>query len=174
MAHPPWEVERLDPDRKAVMQAMLEQAVADERPRRSIIRRPAVAVGLGAAVVLGGGTATAYVLVQRPVTDTSSVHCLARAEMDERGSYPGSSVAVAEPNGEQVSIDDALGMCSQVWRDGLLDPSLGSGNAARPNPERNSAVPNDLTVCVMPDGSAAVVPGPPAACGSVGLALKLD
>lgn len=172
MPLPPADVPRLDPTRKAAMRALVEHAVATERARPPRLRVP-VAAGVGAAVALAGGTAAALVLTQRPVTETSLVHCLSRAELSGTGEFPGTSVAVAAPStgGEPLPIEDALAVCEQVWRDGLLDPSAPAG-VAQPNLNRDSRVPDRLAVCVTPDGAAAVVPGGPAACATMDLPLR--
>jgi hypothetical protein len=165
---------KLDPARKAAMRALLEDVAATEGSRRSRLRLP-VAVGVGAAVTLAGGTAAAYVITQRPVTEQGMVHCLARAELAASGTYPGSAVMVSAPDGDEVAVDDALGACEQLWRDGVLDPDAATGTpAAGPRPGRNAGVPSQLSVCVMPDGTAAVLPGPATACPELGLDLRQE
>lgn len=164
----------LDPARKEAMRAMIEHAVAIERPRPNRLRVP-VAAGLGAAVVLAGGSAVAYVVTQRPVTDTSVVHCFARAELTRDGEFAGVSVAATRVGGGPVPIHEAVGACAQAWRDGLLDPTAPVGaSLPDPDPHRRSTVPSRLTVCVMADGSAAVVPGGPASCADLDLPLRQD
>lgn len=164
----------LDPARKAAMRELIEHAVATERPRPSWFRAP-VAAGVGAAVVLAGGSAAAYVLTQRPVTETSLVHCFSRAELTADGEFPGVSVAAAHPDDRAVAMDEAIDACTQVWRDGLLDPAAPIG-ASLPDPDqrRNSRPPSPLTVCVMSDGSAAVIPGGPNVCAELDLPLQQE
>jgi hypothetical protein len=161
----------LDPARKAAMRAILEEAVAADAPQRSRFRVP-MAMGVGAAVTLVGGTAAAYVITQSPVTEDALVHCLSRAEMAPDGSYPGSAVAVAAPRGEAAPIDDAIAACAQLWQDGLLDPDAPIG-ASLPEPAASrAAVPSPLAVCVTSDGAAAVVPGTANTCAELGLPLR--
>lgn len=177
MPFPSADVPRLDPARKAAMRELVEYAVATEKARAPRLRTP-VAAGLGVAVALAGGTATAYVLTQRPVTETSLVHCLSRAEMTPAGKFPGTSVAVSVPSdrataGGPAPIEDAVAACTQAWQDGLLDPDAPIGAPLPdPDPRRATAVPEQLTVCVTPDGAAAVVPGGPAACAALELPLR--
>jgi hypothetical protein len=174
MPVPPANVPPLDPARQAVMRELIEFAVASEKPRAARARLP-IAAGLSAAVALAGGTAVAVVMTQQPVTDSSLVHCLSRAELDARGNYPGTAVAVAAANSRQVPVDDARAACREAWRHGIVDPAADIGAPLpEPDPARRAAVPAELSVCVMPDGSAAVVPGSPAACGELGLALQLE
>ncbi len=167
---------RLDPARKSAMRELVEYAVATETTRSPRLRIP-VAAGLGAAVALAGGTAAAYVLIERPVTETSLVHCFSRAELVRDGEFPGTSMAVTAPSGHggMVPIEDAVATCETVWRDGLLDPSAPIG-APLPAPGRGreASVPDRLTVCVMPDGAAAVVPGGPSACARMELPLRQE
>ena len=171
---PPANVPPLDPARQAAMRALIEHAVASERPRRPRARLP-IAAGVGAAVALAGGTAAAIVLTQEPVTDSSLVHCFSRAELDTQGNYPGTAVAVAAADGGPVPVVDARAACRQAWLHGILDPSAEIGAPLPdPNPSRRMAVPTELAVCVMPDGSAAVVPGSAAACGELGMPLRLE
>jgi hypothetical protein len=175
MPLPSADVPRLDPARKAAMRELVEYAVANEKAPYPRLRMP-VAVGLGAAVALAGGTAAAYVLTQRPVTETSLVHCFSRAELSAAGEFPGTSVAVTVPSRHAdgpAPIEDALAACAQAWQDGLLDPSAPIGAPLPdPDPRRNAAVPDQLAVCVTPDGAAAVVPGGPAACATLELPLR--
>jgi hypothetical protein len=172
MPGPPANVPPLDPARQAAMRELIELAVAADARRPSRARVP-VAVGLGATVALAGGTAAAIVLTQEPVRDTGLVHCFARAELDSDGSYPGTAIAAGTPRDEPVSVTDAVGACAQVWRTGILDPSAEIG-APLPDPDQagRAPVPAELSVCVMPDGAAAVVPGSPAACAELGLPLR--
>jgi hypothetical protein len=174
MPLPPENAPRLDPARQAALRELIEYAVANEARRASRARLP-IAAGVGAVVALAGGTAAAIVLTQEPVTDASLVHCLARAELDGAGNYPGTAVAAAAPQGGPVSVEDARAACREVWRHGILDPSAEIGAPLPdPDPARRATVPTDLSVCVMSDGSAAVVPGKAAACGELGLPLLLE
>ena len=170
----PDDAPQLDPARQAAMRELLEYAVASEARRASRARLP-IAAGVGAVVALAGGTAAAIVLTQEPVTDTSLVHCLARAELDAQGNYPGTAVAVTTANNGPPSVADARAACSQAWQHGILDPSAEIGaQLPDPDPARRGTVPAELAVCVMSDGSAAVVPGTAAVCGELDLPLRLE
>ncbi len=143
-----------------------------KRPRRwrlgLAITIPAVLV---AASLTGG-----ILWVQAAVSNTNVVHCLARAELDPLGHYPGTEGAAAAPDSQGDRVEDALAACSAAWASGRLDPSAPDGerrgaDGAPTYDETNStAVPTDLRVCVMRDGSAAVVPGPADVCAQLGLA----
>ncbi|HEX6326434.1 MAG TPA: hypothetical protein VFZ72_07670 [Jiangellaceae bacterium] len=174
MPLPPDDAPRLDPVRQAAMRELLEYALASEARRASRARLP-IAAGVGAVVALAGGTAAAIVLTQEPVTDTSLVHCLARAELDAAGNYPGTAVAATGAKGGPVSVEDARAACGQAWQHGILDPAAEIGaQLPDPDPSRRAAVPAELAVCVMSDGSAAVVPGTATVCGELGLSLQLE
>lgn len=174
MPLPPDNAPQLDPVRQAAMRELLEYAMASEARRASRARLP-IAAGVGAVVALAGGTAAAIVLTQEPVTDTSLVHCLARAELDAQGNYPGTAVSVTTTNNGPPSVEDARAACGQAWQHGILDPSAEIGaQLPDPDPSRRATVPAELAVCVMSDGSAAVVPGTAAVCGELGLAVQLE
>lgn len=116
--------------------------------------------------------------MQLPVTDKSSIDCCARAELHGNQSLPGTTVVlgegtkVGEPSTQRnpIPIEDALAACRAVWADRELDPdapdgrthpSLGDGSSSYP-------IQNRLTVCVLSDGRAAVIPGDEDVCASLG------
>ncbi len=167
----------LSPARDAALRhALVEHVAAGTGVKTRRRWRPVLFIAIPSIIVAGGLTAGAFALL-RPVSDQNSVHCFSRAEVDIFGRYPGASVALAAPNGGgPVSIEDAIEMCSQVWRDGLLSPTdpivRPPGNGTKPyyNENHDSPVPDPLTVCVMGDGTAAVVPGGPEVCSVLRLA----
>jgi len=135
--------------------------------------------GVVAAVAVSG----AAIALQQPVTDKSSVACLARAELSGN-QFPGTTAVlgegtrVGEPSTQRnpVPIEDALALCRDLWAQHALDSDSPNG-MAHPNLYDRSfsyPVPNPLTVCVLKDGRAAVIPGDEGVCASLGLALKAD
>lgn len=134
-----------------------------------------VAVGL---VVTG-----AAVALQMPVTDKSSIQCFARAELNGN-QFPGTTVTlgegtrVGEPPVQRnpIPIEDALAACRDVWAQRGLDPNSPNGrwHPSLHDPSSSYPIPDPLTVCVLNDGRAAVIPGDESVCASLGLALKAD
>ncbi|PJJ63729.1 hypothetical protein [Compostimonas suwonensis] len=170
----PFDEARGDAIRTALMAHVAEGAKKPARKRRRIITIVVPSVLLAIAVT----GATLWLV--KPVTDQGAVHCFARAEIDWFGGFPGATVSAAAPNAEQVPVDDAIALCTQVWKDGLLDPEVADGTPQGPdgrpivNERRDSPVPDPLTVCVMRDGTAAVLPGPATICSRAGLASRQE
>ncbi len=122
-------------------------------------------IGLLAA----GATATgASVLLDAAnVSDKSIVHCLSSASRGANGEYPGSSATIAEDFGPGY-VEDAIALCEQMWEQGVLDPNV---NPTAPVQDGINGIAPLLQVCVMRDGTAAVVPSDtPAVCQTIGLA----
>jgi hypothetical protein len=135
--------------------------------------------GVAVALVATGGA----VVMQLPVTDKSSIDCFARAEL--HGSrFPGTTVVlgegtrVGEPSTQRnpIPIEDGLAACRVVWAQHVLDPDAPDGRTHPSLRDRGSSypVPDPLTVCVLSDGRAAVIPGDEKVCASLGLALKAN
>jgi hypothetical protein len=124
-------------------------------------------------------TAGTVVALQAPVTDDQAVACFARAEISA-GSFPGTMVAVGEgtigeAQGGAIPIDDAVAVCSDLWAQHVLDADIPSGVSTEPADRSFShPVPEELAVCVLREGIAAVVPGPGTVCGELGLPEKLE
>ncbi len=135
--------------------------------QRRVRRRLAIFGGLGALTVGLAATGAAVLLGAGPVTDTTIVHCLSSTTRGPNGTYPGSSATIADGTGPG-RVDDAIALCSQMWQQGILSGTL--------DPTAPTQTPGDtpvppLQVCVMRDGTAAVVPsGNRSVCQSLGLA----
>lgn len=132
--------------------------------------------GLAAAVAISG----AAIAMQQPVTDKGSIACFARAELNGNR-FPGATVTVGVPStterpDSRIMIDDALSVCRDVWAQNQLDPDDPDGGAhpSLHDPSFSHPVPPELTVCVLNDGRAAVIPGDENVCASLGLASKTD
>lgn len=132
--------------------------------------------GVVVAVTVSG----AAIAMQQPVTDKSSIDCFARAEL--RGNqFPGTTVTVGIPStperrDSRIMIEDALSVCRDMWAQHTLDADSPNGSAHPSLYDRSFSypVPDPLTVCVLNDGRAAVIPGDTEVCASLGLALKAD
>ncbi len=158
----------MTPARTDAIRRSLLSTIRDEpRARVNRIRkRFAIWGGVGLLVVGGASVAGAVVLQASTVTNQNIVHCLRSAERGADGSYEESSASISATNGTDGRVHDAVALCSEMWRQGVLSPSF---DALKPtNPP--GTVPADLRVCVMSDGSAAVVPGGPNVCAALGLA----
>ncbi len=172
---------RLEPraDRVAADKAVLSWVMAEPRRKRAALRiherRPrlsgrVIVVGALAASVLAGGTAAAAVLLapQRP-TVFDQARCYSEPSNDFSAAFPGTSITLATALGQSGTMDvpdQALGVCSAAWQQGLL---VYGSSGALPRPEtRDNPVP-PLAVCVLPSGEAAVFPGGSDTCSSLGL-----
>lgn len=151
--------------RANAVEAMLRDVVAASRPATRAPRR-LVPILVG-ALAAGGAVAGASLVHQMvaPATDRSLARCHTTPEVGRGNSFPGTSVSVADQNGI-VTIDRAVDACADLWRQELL--TLGSAKVAEPNPNGDAPVPA-LVGCVDPDGIAAVFPGNPGLCASLGL-----
>ena len=112
-----------------------------------------ISIAAGTVTLASTSLAAVILLEPRPVTETGVVHCLEANSRDADGSLSGAAVSIATPNGV-IPLDDAIAVCRQMWESGRfnsLDPRDPS-----PTP---ASVPEQFTVCVTPDGAAAVAPG---------------
>lgn len=157
--------------RTQAIRELLAQRIRDEPAIRRRRRRQKVAlwgsVGIVGAVALTTGAAV--LLGSAPVTDTTIVHCLSSTTRGADGSYPGSSATIAEGSGPG-RVEDARALCAQMWEQGALSPS-----ADPTAPTRTPGTVPPLQVCVMRDGTAAVVPSDSVSvCQSLGMASLED
>lgn len=99
------------------------------------------------------------------MSETAIVHCYSSTIPNAYGAYPGSSAIIADNNGRGQSRE-ALALCTAMWEQGALAEGF--------DPITPTNVPGivpEVRVCVMRDGSAAVVPGESSrVCQTVGLA----
>ena len=154
---------RTDAIRKALLTALRDEPRA--RAARSR-KRFAIWGGVGLLVVGGVSAAVAVVLQSQSVSNRGIVHGLASSERGAGGQYIESSATIAAESWAHGDVDDAILLCSEMWKQGVLEEGF---DPLRPS-SSTGAVPNNLRVCVMGDGSAAVVPGSPNVCAALGLA----
>jgi hypothetical protein len=154
---------RVDAIRDALQQTVRDEPeVAARRTRRRILGWGS----LGLAIVTGAVTAGAVILGQQPVSNDELVYCLSSATQNADGTYPGSQATIADPSG-RGRVSDAVDLCTQMWEQGVLGEGFKPDGSSNPP----GTVPARLQVCVMRDGSAAVVPGEsPGICQAIGLA----
>ncbi|PVW02947.1 hypothetical protein DEA06_14315 [Microbacterium sp. Gd 4-13] len=140
--------------RTAAMRKILADRVRDEPVfRRRRVRHRIIAWGSVGVITIGALTTGAAILLgSAPVTDKTIVHCLSSTTANPDGTYPGSSATIADGDGPG-RVDDARNLCIQMWEQGVLSPSV---DPTAPTQSPGTAPP--LQVCVMRDGTAAVVP----------------
>jgi hypothetical protein len=154
---------RTDAIRDALMVSIRTEP---ERRRSTLRRRFAIWGGIGILAIGGVATAATAVVSAQRVTDTDGVYCFASAERGANGEYDMSGATMYDPETHGGRVKNALEMCRMMWRQGVFDKDhdpLAVTNAP-------GTVPDQLQVCVMSDGTAAVVPGRPGVCQAVGLA----
>ncbi|ANF30726.1 hypothetical protein A0130_02665 [Leifsonia xyli] len=169
---PATQQERRAAIREALVTVAEKNTAANRRLRN--IRRAWILIPTAAAAVAltAGGLAFAQ---YANVTDKSNVACFARAELDPFGNFPGTHAAVADESGNgPASVEDARALCSDLWAQNILDAQTPNGTAPHDAYDRSFShpVPPELAVCVMHDGTAAVVPGDDSVCAKLGLSVK--
>jgi len=162
---------QMTPARTDAIRDLLAERVRDEPElrRRRLRRRLLVWGGVGVFAIGGLSTAGSILFGSAPVTDKALVYCLSSVEPQADGSYLSSAATMADPDGPG-RVDDALELCGEMWRHGLLDGST-DPTAATYSPDEFE-VP-ELQVCVRRDGAAAVVPSDDdAICQTLGMATE--
>ena len=158
----------MTPERTDAIRGLLADTIRDEPEvrRRRTRRRWLVWGGVGVFAFGALGTAGSILVNTVPVTDKSLVYCLSSTVPGPDGEYMSSAATIANPDGP-ARVDDAVALCSDMWRHGVFsddyDPTIPTyGPTEYDVPE--------LQVCVRPDGAAAVVPSDsPEICQAIGL-----
>ena len=167
-------------ERSAAIEALLaniaQDGTTENRHFQNTKGKRILLSGVAVALVATGGAA----VMQLPVTDKSSIACFARAEL-HGNQFPGGTAVLGVPSTPErpdstVMIEDALALCRDMWAQHVLDPDAPNGGAhpSLHDPSFSYPIPDQLTVCVLHDGRAAVIPGDEKVCSSLGLALKTD
>lgn len=159
---------QMTPERDAAIRAMLVEHVRDDPAVRAKRRRRRLLgwSGIGVLAIGAAATAGAVLLTPTSVSTHDFVYCLSAPERNADGSYPGSAATISSPGGEG-RVADAMELCTMMWEQGVLSDTFDPTAATNP-PGR---VPDELQSCVMPDGSAAIVPSPnESVCQAIGLA----
>jgi hypothetical protein len=164
--------------RPAARQMLAAEVAATRQRPVPHRRRLAVLATTGAAVLaLGTGTAVAYRLMgSAPVTDTHSARCYTSISKNFGSDFPGASVSgsgngatSAGGRGVPAQVTAPIQMCTYLWSIGRLRAESSDAPAAASG---TYPVPH-LAGCVLPDGTAAVFPGPDDTCQNLGLATAL-
>jgi hypothetical protein len=142
------------PHHREVQDLLIERMRRDlSRPKwwKTIWGRLGIAGGV--LTVAGAGVAAVILLDERPVSETSVVHCLEGPYRNSDGSLSGAAASVATPDGV-VAIEDAEALCIEMWKGGAFEDRDPLSATAPPG-----VAPTKFTTCVTDDGEAAVVPG---------------
>jgi hypothetical protein len=167
-------------ERSTAIEQLLTNVAQDGTPENRHFHNTKGKRILLSSVAVGLAATGAAAVMQLPVTDKSSIECFARAEL-HGSQYPGTTVTLGIPSTSErpdsrVMIEDALSVCRAIWAQHGIDPDDpdGSAHPSLHDPSFSYPVPDPLTVCVLSDGRAAVIPGDDNVCASLGLALKAD
>ena len=152
---------------EAIRDVLMTQLRTDAAQRRQRLRRRfAIWGGIGILAIGGVATAATAIVSAQHVTNRDGVYCFASADRGANGQYDMSGATMYDPDSGGGRVENALEMCRTMWRQGVFDkdhdPLAATGKPGK--------VPDQLQVCVMADGTAAVVPGRPGVCQAVGLA----
>jgi hypothetical protein len=156
---------RLPTSRRYAARRQLEDLVSSRKTPRW---RRRFILGIAIAAVLGGAATGITLLRSSPVTDRNTARCYTSADVGKGEVFSGTTVAVPGVPGSKAQVDNALSLCSDLWRQGFLLP--GTAGMQRPAPKTNNAVP-PLTACVLPSGIAGIFPGDSQTCEALGLPL---
>lgn len=163
---------QMTPARAAAIRSMLVQHVQEEPALARARRRVRwIWAGLGGLAVCGAAAVGATAVQEaRTVSNELNVHCASSSSPNQDGTFPGSAATIATDD-ERGRVTDAKTLCTQMWEGGVLEQSV-DPKAPVLSP---GEAPADLQVCVMRDGSAAVVPSSnPGICPNLGLASLTD
>lgn len=153
------------PRAEAIEHLLYEVAASSARPRRSRRRMVAAMAGVGLAGAAVAGVAVARTVLA-PAADPSLVRCHSTMQVGRGDDFAGTSLASAVPGGGPVPMDHAVEACRDLWQQGLL--RRGSDRVGSPGAGGSRTVP-PLVGCVDTDGVAAVFPGDPGLCPTLGL-----
>lgn len=152
-----------------IRDTLLEQVRTEASRRRHALRRRfAIWGGVGVLVVGGVATAATAIVQAQRVTNSDIVYCFASPHRGADGQFTYAAATLHDSSTNTGAVSDPISVCQDMWRRGALDKDTDQLSAT-PKPH---AVPAQLQVCVMEDGSPAVVPGRPEVCQSAGLAPK--
>jgi hypothetical protein len=163
-------VRTLPGHRAAAMQQQLAAEVTrGHRPRKPLL----IAAGVLGVMVAASAGGYAYVQNSAPVTDKSEASCYTVASLSAGSeSFTGIAQATVVGSLRPAQVNDALGVCATLWRQGLLrtGPQGAAAGAGRAKPDQGGTHPvPPLVACVLPNGTAAIFPGTRATCAALGL-----
>lgn len=96
------------------------EAIAGGGPIQGARRRLRTIGVLAAAAVLGSAVAALAFASFQPVTDRGSARCYTAATLAGGANFEGTTIAAAGTPGTPAQVDDALGVCGDLWRQGFL------------------------------------------------------
>jgi uncharacterized membrane protein len=148
--------------RDAIRRQLTTMAATRRRSRRPLF----LVSGAVAVAIATSAGAYAYLPHSAPVTDKGQARCYTEASLSGGNDFTTVGQLVPGKPGP-AAIDSAVSLCADLWRQGFL--GLGATSMApRPDTSVRHQVPQ-LTACVLPDGTAAVFPGPPSTCQALSL-----
>lgn len=156
------------PRREAAIRSLVLDQLEESREQKARWRRRRWFVwgGVGLLTVGIGATAAGIVLQSQAVSNDELVRCLKSDERAADGSYPGAMASVAYDSPAERELS-AIEICTMMWEQGALEPDFDPTSLTN----APGVVPEAFVVCVMPDGTAAVVPSSePTICSRLSLA----
>lgn len=156
------------PGREAAIRSLVLEQLEESRERKVLWRRRRwFAWGSAGLLIVGlGATAAGMVLQSQTVSNDELVRCLISDERAADGSYPGAMASVAFDSDSERALS-AIEICTMMWEQGALEPGFDPTSLTN----APGVAPEAFVVCVMSDGTAAVVPSSePAICSRLGLA----
>lgn len=140
-----------------------DRASADRRRGRQRL----VVAGLAAGILIaaGGGTAAALGLFGE-ASDTTTGYCYATADLNDSSNNRTEFAAAGTDEHPNDAAAGGIDVCAAYWRSGVF--TGGGVDPSRPPTGGSEPVP-PLVACVLPSGKAAVFPGDPTTCHSLGL-----
>lgn len=167
-----WRVEvpparSLPPARRAAELELIHSLATAPEPSSSNRSLALLAGGVALATATG---AAFGLLGSGAASDRSEVRCHTTVEAARGVGFAGAGVVLlapleVAPDQEFVAIRSAVGLCGELWEQGVLRP--GAQQAMEPTGRIEPVPP--LTACLTPDGVAAVFPTDLDVCASLGL-----
>ncbi|WP_349865483.1 hypothetical protein [Leifsonia sp. WHRI 6310E] len=159
--------EMTDKRTDAIRETLMDQVrTENDRRRHTLRRRFTLWGGIGLLVIGGVATAATAIVQAQRVTNSDIVYCFATAQRGADGQFDYAAATLHDPASNQGSVSKPIAVCQDMWHRGALDKNT---DQLEPTPSPH-AIPAHLQVCVMDDGSPAVVPGRPGICQAIGLA----
>jgi hypothetical protein len=155
----------LPSNRRYAARRQVEEIVGN---RKASPRRKRLILIVAIAVVLGSAAAGIALLRSAPITDKRTARCYTQASLGRGGTFSGTTIGAPGTPGSSVQVDNAITVCSDLWRQGFL--VAGANGIQRPKPGTSNRVP-PLIACILPDGTAGIFPGDVNTCATLGLPL---
>lgn len=151
--------------RDAMRRELAAMVSKRERPRRPFVAAGVILIAAGAI----SAAAYAYTPHSASVTDRGEARCYSEVSLNDGNDYTTVAQASTGKSTRPAAIDNAISTCSALWSQGFLTAGA-KGINRQPDTSASHHVPQ-LTACVLPNGIAAVFPGPSSTCQSLSLPL---